>query len=80
MSSHTPEKTGTHQTDTGTSHNDKKWKVQAEGSGGPLNPPHKPLLLPAALINKLFNPKHKLYNVYASITKPQQLATVSPSC
>ena len=54
MSSHTPEKTGTH-------HIDKEWKVEGDRKGRVvLNTPHnKMLLLPTTLIKKLYNPKHK---------------------
>ena len=61
MSPHAPKKTGTCRTEK---------QLKAEGAGGPLNAPHKMLLLPTRPISKLYNPEYKESDTRASITKP----------
>ena len=57
-----------HAPKTGTCRTEKQLK--AEGAGGPLNAPHKMLLLPTRPISKLYNPEYKESDTRASITKP----------
>ena len=60
MSLHAPEKSR-------TSYTDKQWKVEGGKRGeNHLNLLYKMLLLPALLINKLYNPRHKECDSHAN--------------
>ena len=75
MSALTPNKTGTHHTDTKIN---GKQGVQRREEKNMLHAPHIMLLPPARPINKCHGPKHAEFHVCASIPKP--LTTVGCSC